>query len=354
MNTLTLIISLIIASNIAVFGLNKFEVSPVLTLLVFGLVLSNNYFKRQILPSRKSIDLLGDLGIIAIMFVIGLKMNIKRLEINSRDTYILAFYCFIVPFITGFIVFKLLGYSTIESFIVALVMTVTAEAVNGKLLLELDALNTDIGTTIMGIGIIDDFIGISIFAMILLFLSGSINKDIIIAVLIVLAFGFGVYLKNRFKEIDFGVVQSVLQTILVPFFFISMGLQFDVKYSINNPSLLAIVVLVAIFSKIGGTILARPYVDFYNNQLNIIGWGTNSRGVIGLAILLILFRNNLLSKELYSNLVLMILITTLSFIVVATKYIKSNKKILNKNQEQINMYYNRLTAPSQGFLNIFN
>ena len=42
MNTLTVIISLIIASNIAVFGLNKFEVSPVLTLLVFGLVLSNN------------------------------------------------------------------------------------------------------------------------------------------------------------------------------------------------------------------------------------------------------------------------------------------------------------------------
>ena len=74
MNTLTLIISLIIASNVAVFGLDKFEVSPVLTLLVFGLVLSNNYFKRQILPSRKSIDLLGDLGIIAIMFVIYFKL----------------------------------------------------------------------------------------------------------------------------------------------------------------------------------------------------------------------------------------------------------------------------------------
>jgi Kef-type K+ transport system membrane component KefB len=353
MNTITLIISLIIASNIAVFGLNKFEVSPVLTLLVFGLILSNNYFKKEIIPSKKTVDILGDLGIIAIMFVIGLKMNLKRLEINSRDTYILSFYCFIVPFVVGFFVFKLLGYSTMECFIVALVMTVTAEAVNGKLLLELDALDTDIGTTIMGIGIIDDFIGISIFSLILLFLSGSINKDIIIAILIVLAFGLGVYLKNRFKTIDFSIIQNILQILLVPFFFISMGLQFDVKYSINNPSLLAIVVLVAIFSKIGGTILARPYVDFYNNQLDIIGWGTNSRGVIGLAILLILFRNNLLSRELYSNLVLMILITTLSFIVVATKYIRKNKKILNKTQAQINKYYNRLTAPSQGFLNLF-
>lgn len=338
MNTIPLVISLIIASNIAVFGLNKFEISPVLTLLVFGLVLSNNLFKNQILPSKKTIDILGDLGIIAIMFVIGLKMDTKRITINSRDTYILAFYCFIVPFVCGFIVFKLLGFSNLNSLIVALVMTVTAEAVNGKLLLELKALNTDVGTTIMGIGIIDDFIGIIIFSLILVFLSGSINKDILIAIFIVLSFGLGVYLKNKFEKLDFSIVQTILQTVLVPFFFISMGLQFDVKYSINNPSLLAIVVLVAIFSKIGGTILARPYVDFYNNQLDIIGWGTNSRGVIGLAILLILFRNGLLSKELYSNLVLMILITTLAFIVVASKYIKKNRKILNKTQEQINRY----------------
>ena len=71
-------------------------------------------------------------------------------------------------------------------------------------------------------------------------------------------------------------------------------------------------------------------------QLNIIGWGTNSRGVIGLAILLILFRNNLLSPEMYSNLVLMILVTTIAFIIVASRYIKQNRKILNKTQEQIN------------------
>ena len=133
MNVLTLIITLIIASNIAVFGLNKFHVSPILTLLVFGLILSNNYFKKAIQPGRSVVDNLGDIGIIAIMFIIGLKMNVDRFEINSRDTYILAFFCFIVPFIAGFLVFKIMGFPTIQCFIIAIVLTVTAEAVNGKL-----------------------------------------------------------------------------------------------------------------------------------------------------------------------------------------------------------------------------
>ena len=127
-----------------------------------------------------------------------------------------------------------------------------------------------------------------------------------------------------------------------------MGLMFDLKYTLDNPSLLVIVVLLAIFSKIGGTMASRPFVDFDKEQLNIIGWGTNSRGVIGLAILLILYRNNMLSDEMYSNLVLMILITTLAFIFVATKYIKQNRSILNKTQAQINKYYNRMTTKTPG------
>ena len=350
MNTLILIITLIIASNLAVFGANKFHISPVLTLLVFGLILSNNFFKKQILPSKSVIDVLGDIGIIAIMFVIGLEMNIDRFKVNTRDTYILAFFCFIIPFIVGFIVFKLMGYSNTQSLIVALVLTVTAEAINGKLLLELDALDTDIGTTIMGIGVIDDFIGIFLFSMILILLSGSLNKDIAIAVLILIAFITGIYLKNKFKNFDFGLIETGLQTVLVPFFFISMGLMFDLKYTLDNPTLLIIVVLIAIFSKIGGTMISRPFVDFDNEQLNIIGWGTNSRGVIGLAILLILYRNNMLSDEMYSNLVLMILITTLAFIFVATKYINQNRSILNKTQSQINQYYNRMTTKTPGLL----
>jgi len=336
MNVFPLIITLIIASNIAVFGLNKFHVSPILTLLVFGLILSNNYFKKAIQPGRSVVDNLGDIGIIAIMFIIGLKMNLDRFEINSRDTYILSFFCFIVPFISGFLVFKIMGFPTIQCFIIAIVLTVTAEAVNGKLLLELNALDTDIGTAIMGIGIIDDFIGIILFSLILLFLSRSFNKDIAIAILIIIAFFGGIYLKHKLKNTNFEMLEMGLQTIFVPFFFISMGLQFDIKYSIDNPILLLIVVLVAIFSKIGGAMIAKPFVDFNTEQLNIIGWGTNSRGVIGLAILLILFRNKLLSPELYSNLVLMILVTTIAFIIVASRYIKQNRNILNKTQEQIN------------------
>ena len=243
-----------------------------------------------------------------------------------------------------------MGYSNTQSLIVALVLTVTAEAINGKLLLELDALDTDIGTTIMGIGVIDDFIGIFLFSMILILLSGSLNKDIAIAVLILIAFITGIYLKNKFKNFDFGLIETGLQTVLVPFFFISMGLMFDLKYTLDNPTLLIIVVLIAIFSKIGGTMISRPFVDFDNEQLNIIGWGTNSRGVIGLAILLILYRNNMLSDEMYSNLVLMILITTLAFIFVATKYINQNRSILNKTQSQINQYYNRMTTKTPGLL----
>ena len=44
----------------------------------------------------------------------------------------------------------------------------------------------------------------------------------------------------------------------------------------------------------------------------------------------------MLDREMYSNLVLMIIITTVTFVIVARKYINENRSILNKIEDQIN------------------
>ena len=337
-NFVLLVFVLLIISNIIFYISKLINFTPILGLILIGIFSSTNYFKKFINPNKTEIEYLGDFGIIVLMFVLGYESSLNKIKKNKKDTIIISIISFIFPFILGFFSFKLLGYDTLTSFVVGLVLSITAEVINGKILVELSVLNTDIGSTIIGVGLIDSFIGIIILS-ILMFNYGKLNKDIIVSISLIISYLLGIKYKYISEKDDkklklndkkIKIMTNVALKTIAPFFFITMGYNLNLTNLTINNMIIVLLIIISIFGKVGGSLISKPFVDYSLKQLSIIGWGINSRGAIDLSVVLLAFRNGLINNNIYSALVITITITTLIFILYSRYLLLENKIHLDK------------------------
>jgi Kef-type K+ transport system membrane component KefB len=95
---------------------------------------------------------------------------------------------------------------------------------------------------------------------------------------------------------------------LVPLFFIVTGMQVDLK-TLSDPKVLGIalvITVVAFLSKLVSGIVAGPGVNKY-----IVGWGMAPRGEVGLIFAMIGKQLGVISEELFSVVIIMVILTTL-------------------------------------------
>ncbi len=98
---------------------------------------------------------------------------------------------------------------------------------------------------------------------------------------------------------------------LAPIFFAGIGLEFDFS-SIENLGLLVAVLFVSYASKILGGYLGGTLAGLNKRTSFTLGIGLNARGIMELVIANIAYKNGLLSTEIFSILVIMGVLTTLS------------------------------------------
>lgn len=343
-NQITFIIISIICANISSYLTEFINISEIIPHFIIGIILSLPYFGSVMKNNEKVLEYTADFAILSLMFLAGLESSIGNIEYKKKDILVISFFTFVIPFIIGFLFLKLLGYSNLECIICGLVLGITAEAVNSKILIENDYINSDAGLTIISVGIIDDIIGI----LVLLFLLCSLNrngvkKDIIITILLIVLFFVGSEIRKKYntnkikntennlvKTKGFNIYKNISLCLIIPFFFIYMGYQMDI--SNQNISLMFIIILtlLAFGSKILGMELTKNFIKYEENDYNIIKWGLTSRGAIGLALIMIALRNKMIDKELFSSLIFMIIITTLTFIIISKNLIQNHKEKSNK------------------------
>jgi len=319
------------------------------------------------------IDVFSGLGAIFLLLLTGFELNIEELNRNKKEALLIAVLGAIIPFLFGFGLGHLLGLSITSSFIMGACMSVTAEGTKVALLIETEKLNTRIGSIMLGAGILDDVFEIILLSSIL-FLSNestqempqisflwkivlfvgfillarkfipkiinSILKEnseipllgamIIIGLVLALvsefvgigsllgAFIAGVILQKSFFKEENREVESVnlrlfVFAFIIPFFFVNIGLGFDYHVFLDNPLLVGVVLGSAILGKILGTFATKPFVNLSWQQLHLIGWGMNSRGVMELVMAQIALSAGLISTSLYSAIVFMSITTTVLF-----------------------------------------
>jgi P-type Ca2+ transporter type 2C len=127
-------------------------------------VISDVLFADQ--AATRLFSSLANLGLIFLLFFIGLKIDLSSLVRFSKKSVNIALLSALVPFSLGFGLGQLLHLGFASSLILGACLSVTAEAVSGAILEELGMLNSRIGVIVIEAGIIDDIFEILTLAAI--------------------------------------------------------------------------------------------------------------------------------------------------------------------------------------------
>lgn len=310
----------------------KLNLSVVVGLIVSGVILGSPLLKRIILGPNVDIILkLGNLGFITLMFLAGMEISWCMLYEERKEASVVAFFAAAIPTIGGFLIFFALGFSIFTSLAVGISMGITAEATKARVLLELNKLDTRVGSLMMGAGILDDVFGLLMFGLVIFLFSGEIvTTEFFNAVAAISVFFLGILVHKALGREHHlvTVIEKLLLLLLIPFFFVGMGIHFSFQSLVLDPLLLFGIITIAILGKIGGSLIAKPFTNLSWKQLYLVGWGMNSRGAVELGIAFLALRAGLITEHIYSSLIIMALITTLLFPFMLRRTVKNNPDIM--------------------------
>lgn len=115
------------------------------------------------------------------------------------------------------------------------------------------------------------------------------------------------------RQIDEGI-HPLTYSILVPVFFISIGLEANGRALLGNSSqlwLMAVILLVAIVGKVIGCSIPALLCGFNRQESLRVGVGMISRGEVGLIVAGVGLASNIINQQIFSIMVIMVLVTTM-------------------------------------------
>jgi Kef-type K+ transport system membrane component KefB len=296
----------------------------------------------------------------------------------------------------GFMLLVFPQYGWLTALVFGGAMMVTSEATKVKVLMDLNTLNTHLGAIMLAAGAIDDIFEVLFLALVAvmgrgggLFELAAIPVEIIafgviafaffklssrifryldkedganpteifalvvifIMVLSALSEGLGIgyligaiaggfILQVAMRKIHehqrkdmIKVTELVALGFIVPFFFANVGINFDFTTLFSSLGLLVATVIIAFLGKIVGCMLVKPFSHLSTKQLYYTGWAMNSRGAAELVIALAAKEFGLIPLDVFSALVAMSLITTLTFPPILSRGIARNPGLMNLASE---------------------
>jgi len=150
---------------------------------------------------------LADLGVLFLLFYIGLQIDLKEMRDQSGDILWLTGLNTIVPFLMGLAVMLGLGYGWLIAFVIGLTRMPTAEAVIVPILDEFKLIHTRVGEFIIGAGVLDDVIEVFLVALVSVWIgqkAGGLGGGMTSLLLGVLAFMLLTWLCHRWVIIYMG------------------------------------------------------------------------------------------------------------------------------------------------------
>lgn len=127
----------------------------------------------EILPILPEIDLIGQIGVVVLLFLAGIETDVKQFMKFGKVAGLVAAGGVIVPFALGYIAIKLWYVpppgEPIEyvALFTGAILTATSVGITARVLKDLNRMNSEEGTTILAAAVIDDILGIIVLAMVI-------------------------------------------------------------------------------------------------------------------------------------------------------------------------------------------
>lgn len=311
--------------------------------------------------------LLGEIGVILLLFQVGLEMDLGEMAKVGKPALLVALIGVLVPFAAGFGVACAFGESGKISLFIGAALTATSVGITARVLGDLRALALRESRIVLGAAVADDVLGLIILTVVVKVVTeGSISANVVFET-IGLALGFlvitgllAIYvIPKAFTRIDRVAKSSTtivavsfalmlafsllanqaklafiigafmaglavgrsqqheriaeglnpLGHIFIPVFFASIGINADLD-AMFQPSVLALATVLTVVAIIGKLVAGFGIGRSPGDKL-LIGIGMIPRGEVGLIFASIGLSKGILDDELYGALLLMVLVTTL-------------------------------------------
>ena len=319
------------------------------------------------------ISVLAELGVIILLFEIGLESDLKELQKVGYQAAIVAVVGVVAPFALGtFGLMAIFHVEALPAIFAGAALTATSIGITSKVLSELGQLRSREGQIIVGAAVMDDVLGIIVLAVVASLAKTGDVSIINVVTLIASASGFllGAILVGRGFNSVFGTIADRLQTrgnlvipaltfalalafvaqvvhleailgafaaglvldetdqrkeldqqiipiadVLVPIFFVTVGARVDLSvlnplYPENRPGLIIAAFLIVV-AIIGKTITG--WAIFGKEPVNrlAVGVGMIPRGEVGLVFAGIGAASGTLDRPLQAGIIAMVILTTL-------------------------------------------
>jgi Kef-type K+ transport system membrane component KefB len=120
------------------------------------------------------IKILADIGVILLLFEVGLETNLHRLIKTGIKPFVVAFGGVIAPFALGFLLsYSFFQMNLLVSLLIGSTLTATSIGITMRVLSDLKKLGEDESQIVLGAAVIDDIIGIILLAIVYEFSKGS-------------------------------------------------------------------------------------------------------------------------------------------------------------------------------------
>ncbi len=313
---------------------------------------------------------LADLGVILLMFVAGMETNVEEMRRVGKVAFWSATGGVVLPFVGGIFLARAFGFPAMwEGAFIGTILTATSVSISAQTLMDLGALRTREGTTILGAAVIDDVMGILVLSiivalaragegvglgsiawvmvkMILFFAvaiaAGRLFRPLtawadrlgttqgLLAVVVATALFYawaaeyfggiaaitGSYVAGVLfaqtplkKKIDLGLA-PLTYSVLVPVFFVSIGLRANGRDLGQQAVFTVLLVILAIVAKALGCAAGARAFGFDNRQSVRVGIGMISRGEVGLIVAGYGLTHGIIGEAVFSASIIMVLATT--------------------------------------------
>jgi Kef-type K+ transport system membrane component KefB len=178
------------------------------------------------------ISVLAELGVIILLFEIGLESDIKELQKVGYQATIVACVGVAVPFAAGTVGLMLLFHvAAIPAIFAGAALTATSIGITSKVLSELGQLKSKEGQIIVGAAVIDDILGIIVLAVVAsLAKTGEVDVlNVIYLIVSATVFLVGAILLGKFFNKTFVAIADLLQTrgnLIIPAFIFAFFMAF--------------------------------------------------------------------------------------------------------------------------------
>ena len=170
------------------------------------------------------ISVLSELGVIILLFEIGLESDIRQLKEVGIQAFVVAFVGVVTPFALGTIgLMYFFHVAAIPAIFAGAALTATSIGITSKVLAEIGQLKSKEGQIIVGAAVIDDVLGIIVLAVVAsLAKTGEVDiTNVFILLISAIAFLFGAILLGGIFNKTFVAIVSKLETrgnIVIPAF----------------------------------------------------------------------------------------------------------------------------------------